>query len=389
MSREWRPEHTVLLVFVAGNFAQLGSRLVISPLVPRMLESFQVSKAAMGLALTGMWAAYAIFQLPGGVLGERFGQRPLVIAALVGAAIGSVLVAASPVFALFGVFVVAFGAATGLFFSPAASLLAEQFENIGSALSTVTAGGAVAGLLAPVAAAEIASRFGWRAAILLGLVAIPVAGAVVRFVPPTAGDPSVRMRDRVEPGALLELLGRPTVLFTLAIAVVGVFTFQALTSFLPTFLVEHRGMSDGQAALAFGVVFLLSAVAQPVAGSLSDALGRDATLAASLTLTGSGIGLLLVGSAPVALFGVALLGAGVSWPGVVQARFMDALSEAERDVGFGLVRTAYMLLGATASVITGAAADHWGWLVAYGIVIGLLSLAVTALAVNRLLRTGL
>jgi hypothetical protein len=40
---------------------------------------------------------------------------------------------------------------------------------------------------------------------------------------------------------------------------------------------------------------------------------------------------------------------------------MDHLAAEERSVGFGLIRTTYMVLGASGSVVTGVVADGWGW----------------------------
>ena len=42
-------------------------------------------------------------------------------------------------------------------------------------------------------------------------------------------------------------------------------------------------------------------------------------------------------------------------------KFMDHLGEHERSAGFGLVRTVYMVLGASGSVVTGFVADLFGW----------------------------
>jgi len=66
----WRYQETVLSLAVFANFSQLWTRLRISPLVPAVLVAFDVSKSFVGLALTGMWAAYALFQYPSGVFGS-------------------------------------------------------------------------------------------------------------------------------------------------------------------------------------------------------------------------------------------------------------------------------------------------------------------------------
>lgn len=391
MALDWKYRHTVLVLVALANFTQLGSRLALSPLVPDIIDAFAVSKGMLGLALTGMWAAYALAQFPGGLLGDRFGQRPIVLLALGLLGVASLLLALAPTFVVFGVVVVALGAGAGLFYPVAASLLTELYENTGGSLGVVTAGGSISGLVAPVAAVTVAGWVGWRAGVAFGAVlALPMLLLFAWRVRSSApARPDERLRDRVDPGELWALLSRPPVAFTTALSVCTVFTFQAYASFFPTFLVEYRGLSQSTASIAFGAVFLLSAVMLPAMGELSDRVGRDTVLSANLLLTAGGFVTLLVGgSLATTALGVILLGLGVSWAGVTQARFMDSFTESERSSGFGLVRTVYMLLGASGSVVTGALADAAGWLPAYGVVVALLSAAVLALAANALLDLG-
>jgi MFS family permease len=51
----------------------------------------------------------------------------------------------------------------------------------------------------------------------------------------------------------------------------------------------------------------------------------------------------------------------MSWGAALLPKFMDHLGAEERSAGFGLIRTVYMVLGASGSVVTGAAADWVGW----------------------------
>jgi len=78
----------------------------------------------------------------------------------------------------------------------------------------------------------------------------------------------------------------------------------------------------------------------------------------------------------------------MSWGAPLQSRFMDLLSDAERGAGFGLVRTAYMVVGASGSVVVGAVSDVAGWTVAFGLLAGVMALGLVALLANRLLRLG-
>jgi predicted MFS family arabinose efflux permease len=383
---------TVLVLLGGANFAQLGARLLVSPVLPQVIESFDTTKAAVGLALSGMWGVYALLQFPSGVLGDRFGERRLLLAALALTTLATLAVTVAPSFPLFGAAVLVLGAGTGLFFSPAASLLSRLYDERGTALGYLTAGGAVAGAAFPFAAGLLAPRYGWRPAVAVGaLVAAPLLVAVFALVPrrPPAR-PDRRLRAAVDVDLLVGLLSRPGVAYTMVLALIFAFTFQAFSTFFPTFLVEYHALSTGRAAAAFGVAFVLSAGAQPVAGRVSDALSRDVALAASALLAGGGLAVLLAWrSVAGVVVGTALLGVGISWPGVVQARFMDQLRDAERGLGFGLVRTVYMFLSAAGSAITGALADAAGWAAAYGAVVGLLALVVALVAVVRAFDLGL
>lgn len=382
----WRYRDTVLAVAVLANFAQLGTRFLISPLVPFVMDAFTVSKSLVGVALTGMWAMYALFQYPSGVLGDVYGERRIVLAALGLTALGSLLLSTAPTFLLFGAFAVALGAGAGLYFSVATSLLTKLFDRTGRALSFHTAGGAFAGLAAPTAAGFVALQYGWRNAILLGLAAAGVAFLLVavtfRPTPPDSPDRSVRRSLR--PAVPGDLLSQPGVVATTVVAILAVFTFQAVASFLPTFLVEYHAFSTGRASLAFGGVFFLSGIAQPVMGRVSDRVGRDAALTVSFFTTAVALVSILLLPAPLGtLAAVVLLGVGISWPGVIQARFMDYLAGPDQGTAYGFVRTVYMFFGAAGSVVTGALADGFGWLPALGLPAALLALAGGFLLVNR------
>jgi len=378
----------VLAVVAAGNFAQLGVRFVIGPIVPLVLVEFDATRSGVGTALTAMWAVYALSQFPSGVLADRFGERHLLLTGLAGTVVGAAAVAVAPSLVLFGAALIVLGAGTGLFFSPGSSLLSRVYDEHGGALSALTAGGALAGVVFPAGAGIVGVEYGWRVAVAAAaLVAFPVVLATLVVIPKTPpAAPDRGLSELFNVGRMLSLLKRPSLAYTAGIAVLTGFTFQAVTSFLPTFMVQYRGVGTGTAGVLFAVVFGISAVAQPAAGRLSDAVSRDFAIGTSATLTATAFVVLLTVEGRLGLYaGTALLGAGISWPGTVQARVMDQLSAGERGFGFGLVRTVYMLLAASGSVVVGALADWGGWVPAYGIVVLLLVGGLCALGTNRAL----
>lgn len=384
-----RYRDSVLLFAVLANFSQFGSRVVISPVVPAIIAEFGATKSTIGLALTGMWAAYALLQYPSGVLADRYGERRMVLLALGFVGAGSILLSMAPSLPLFALFALLLGAGAGLYFVGATSLLTKLYDETGGPLSIHAAGGSLSGLIAPVLAGYLASWYGWRAAMLVGaVVAFPALVLFARWVRPTTpATPGTPLREGFDPTALVRLASRPGVAFTIALSAVGMFTFQAVASFLPTFLIEFHGFTTRQGSVAFGGLFLLSALGGPVMGRLSDVVGRDAVLGVDFLVTASGLVVLVVSpGVAVTVVGVGLLGVGMTWFGALQARLMDQFTDDERGTGFGTGRTVFILLGASGSAVTGWLADHHGWTVAYGVVVGLLLAGVLALVVATLLR---
>ena len=391
----WRYRHTALALCTLAFTATMVARLAISPLVPRITARFGVTNATVGLALSGMWLAYALAQFPSGVLGDRYGERSIILTAVGATAVASLLIAASPSIGVFMLFTVVLGAGAGLHYSVATTFLAKQFDDIGRAIGVHVAGGPVAGLAAPPLAALVGSRYGWRAGILLGVaVAVPVFALFSWRVRPTEpGRPDQAMRERFALAPLLELLSRPPILYTTALATMGAFSWQATASFLPTFLDVGSGLSTALSALLFSLYFLVHGGTQPVTGSLSDRFGRDVTAMGTMSAGIAGYGLLVatarfdLGLGPT-VAAVCLVGVAMSWGAPVQSRFMDLLSDDERGAGFGLVRTAYMVIGASGSVVVGTISDVAGWAPAFGLLAGVMALGLVALLANRALGLG-
>lgn len=382
-----RGSYGLLLTAIGAFFATMIARIIISPLLPDVIDAFDATRGALGLALSGMWAGYAVMQFFGGVLGAKYGERPVIVASigLTGVASFGLSQAGSyPAFALMALFL---GVSTGLYFSAGSTLLTRRFENTGQVLGLHSTGAPLAGLIGPVVAVTVAARWDWRSALLLGtLVAVPVCLVLLRQVgptPPTAGDRPLSAQ--IQPRKLGAILTRPSIAYTAMLAILVYFVWQTLYSFFPTFLVQHWGLSQRAASLLFGGVFAGTIVSLPVVGWLSDSLGRDALLAGAFTALAGGLTLLVVGDRfPVAIAGCVLLAFGMGFPGALNSRFMDHLAADERGRGFGLVRSVNLLLGSAGSAITGSVADALGWSVAFGLLPFLLVVAVGLMAWNRL-----
>jgi MFS family permease len=353
----------------------MAARLVISPVVPSISDAFAVPNGAIGLALTGMWLGYALSQFPSGLLADRYGERSIILVAVGGTAVASTLLAFASSYAMFLVGTAVLGTVAGLHYSVATSLLTRTTDQIGTAIGIHTAGAPVAGVLAPMAAGAVGAWMGWRWAVALGTAfAVPVVGLVVYVVrarPPVRPNESVWGRFKI--GPLADLLRRPPIARTVILSAVGMFVWQATASFLPTFFVAYHGYSEATAGALFSAYFLVQGATQPGLGALSDRIGRDLAASLSIGVGIVGYGLLVMGTGlSMAAVAVACAGLSMGWGAALMPKFMDHLDEHERSAGFGLVRTVYMVLGASGSVVTGFVADVFGWGVAFLVLVLLL-----------------
>jgi len=124
-------------------------------------------------------------------------------------------------------------------------------------------------------------------------------------------------------------------------------------------------------------------------GWVSDIVGRDIVLAGLMATAAMGHGVVLVAESTLFLaLGIGLIGVGISFGGVISSRIMDHLSDAERGTGFGLARTVFLLVGSLGSVVTGALADMFGWVSAFGLIIAMLLVVFKGLSA-KLLRARL
>ncbi|MFC7157100.1 MFS transporter [Halomarina halobia] len=388
----WRYAHRSLLLCTLAFMVTMVARLAISPLVPAITDEFAVSNAAVGLALSIMWATYALMQFPSGILGDRFGERTVILAAIGLTGLSSLCIAIAPSYGVFVLLVSVLGISAGLHYTAATTFLARQYDDIGRAIGIHVAGSPAAGLVAPIAATAIAVRYGWRAGVLLGVgVAVPVFALFASGIRPTEPDrPDERLRDRFALSTIGELLSRPSIAFTTVLAFLCAFTWQATASFLPAFFTSGQGLSPAVASGLFSLYFLVHGLTQPVMGSLSDRVGREPTTALSMVAGIVGYGALVGGDGlAVYVVGVCFAGIAMSWGAPLQSRFMDLFTAADRGAGFGLVRTVYMTTGASGSVVVGALADLYGWDVSFGVLVVIMTVVLGSLAVNRALGLGL
>lgn len=348
-----------LLVVSAGWLFVNGFRVVLPALLPDITAEFTLTNTGAGFALTVLWVSYAGLQFPAGVVADRLGERRLLI---VGTLLGALSFGAfylAPGYTVFLLACALFGVGAGLFGTPRDMLLSRTYPDADSTAYAITfAAGSLGGAVLPYAATAVAGRFGWRIAVvwLLPLLLVVTAG-LWRVLPPTPpeGDgASPRATVRATLGALSD---RSVVLAGGAL-VLAVFSYQALLSFLPTYLVDVKRLEPGLAAGLYGLVFVLGAVVMPLSGHLADQYSERATVLVVIALATLTLGALPFVDGRLALAAlVPLLGVRIAVGPLASAFVVRELPPAVQGTGWGLLRATFFGIGATGSTALGAFAD--------------------------------
>lgn len=351
-----------LAVIAAGWFLTLGLRFVLPAILPQVKATFTIDNTTAGLVITVIWAGYAVMQFPAGVLVDRLGERTLLSLSLVLAGGSLGVLGSAPVFPVFLVAAGLFGLGTGLFGTSRGIALSNLFSpNPGSAFGLTLAAGSVGSAALPFLASVVTDEFGWRVALGASVPLFLVTAVGTWWAVPAETTSSGSASGGTE--LALEQLRTALTDRAVVVAITGLtlllFTFQALTAFLPTYLVQVKGLSSETAGALFASLFVAGAVFQLAGGSAADRFGTRAvllgiafvgifTLAALPLLRGAwALGLLLV-----------VLASRLAVAPVSNAYILGALPDESTGTVWGLLRTGLFLLSSTGSVVVGALSDR-------------------------------
>lgn len=386
----WQYRTTVLILCMGVYFGSRVGQVTLSTLAPEIVTSLGITMGLFGIAFTGLSTMSSLAQLPSGILSDRYSERVLLMVAIVFTCTSTLLLALSPTYSLFFVLMLAVGLGSGLYYTPSTVLLDELYDQIGQAIGMYRVSGQVAGVVAPVLVGLLGLYVSWRATLFaIGFLLVPILGSILVFMRPTSpNNPQRSFRSHTSPSRLSDLLSRPGLAATTVLASLIQFVEVAAFTFLPALLQQYHGLSTALAGALYALYFATVALLQPVSGRFSDRFGRTPITAAVLVAGVIGYGLLTQPvSSPVLVGAVLLTGVAMTWGAPVQSQFLDQLGDTERGVGFGLVRTIYLLVGALGSVVVGSIITQGSWPLAFGVLAGLLSICLLLLFAQFVFRT--
>lgn len=353
----------IVFAIAAGWFLSIGVRLTYPVLLPYLRTAYGLTLTTAGLLLTVLWVAYALGQLPSGLLADRIGAGTvMVVSTLIAAVTLALVVGGDTAPVLFGATAL-FGFGTALYAVGRYAVLSDVYpEQLGTAVGVTSAAGDVGNTLLPPIAGFLTAVLAWQVGFGFAIPIFLLAGVGLWMTVPRRTSAAANSEGGFSRGGLRRLLAelrRPSLVLVTAVQAFGTSIWQVFTGFYPTYLIEVKGLPAGVASGLFALFFALGILIKPLSGRAYDRFGARRSLLVVVGL--SGVGLLVVPYADRLwqLVGVTVLASPMLGRGTISLSYMtDALPDEIQNTGFGILRTGYLLVGASSPVVFGAVADR-------------------------------
>jgi MFS family permease len=338
------------------------------------------SASASGLAM-------AIASPLWGVLGDRYGRKPMLIRSMLGGAItvGLIFLAQSPIQLV--ILRLAQGATSGTVAAATALVAAETPRHrVAWALGVVTSAVALGGAIGPVIGGLAAAVFGLRLVFLLGGILLLVSTIPVFMI---VRESERRVREGPRVGTLALIRQRPGAVRALAVLIGAQGLVSTVSSASQVLIVlklieTAAGAASTAAGFAFGAAGVTNSAAAVGYTRITRQVGYVRTTAVAALVLSATIGLLILAPsavAVVAVFGIAGLLNGTVIPATASMIGLETPPEAQSTV-FGLNASSVALGFFFGPLIAGGVAATAGVSTALGVA------SVLALALAALLAIG-
>ncbi len=315
----------VILVLVATTVI-FSNMYITQPVLPVIGAEFGLSPAQAGLTVSAMVLAIAAASLFYGLLSDRKGRKPVILASVLGLALPTLLCSVAPNFETLVVFRIGQGLLIPGYTAIMITYLQEEFPAgrremmLGYYVSATVAGGFF-GRLAGGVVTDIGGN--WRLGfVFFGLLDLAIGWALWRYLPPSQNfkpqlrtdktEVAVAGGDYVEAGPfqpvsfLVHLRNRRL----LSIYIVGfslMFAFLGLFTYLPYYFSQPPfGLSPLLISSAY-IVYLVGMFSATFSARMAEIWGKQGVLKIGFCLMLLGVVLTLIAALPVVLIGLVIL----------------------------------------------------------------------------------
>lgn len=253
------PRMIIALLFM-GNLVSALDRFIVNYGIVHISDDLQLNASSTGLILSIFFLGYAIMQIPGGWLADRFGAKLILFISIIGFSIFTGLTGLAWSFASLVAIRFIFGLTEGSFFPAGAKTISVTIpeERRSRAMSIFLSALTVAGIAAPILASVLLVQVGWR----YMFMSVGICGFIIGLLywiylkPTVANEPTETIVKSPAKGSLKVVLKTPLIWSLLLAAFSYGFISWGLASWTPTYLVNVRGLD----LKSLGVLQMIPAV---------------------------------------------------------------------------------------------------------------------------------
>ncbi len=269
-------ERMVLLILAAVQFTSIVDFVVIMPLGPQLKLLLDLSPLQFGLVVSSYTFAAGLAGLVATMLLDRFARRAAFLTVFAGFLLGTLFCGLAPNFGTLLAARFLTGSFGGLLGGIAMVIVSDIIpeKRRGAAIGALMSSFALASVVGVPIGLMLGLRYGWHVPFLcLAGLGVPVWFLAARALPPL--DSHLRhARDESPFELLLSTFTHPNHIRAFILTIALMFSSMAVLPYLSPYLVANVGFAESQLPLNFVTGGVLTLLASPLIGRLSDRFGK-------------------------------------------------------------------------------------------------------------------
>jgi len=366
-----KPSFLEIFVITLGHTMTHWYPATFYLLLPLIGKELGLSYGEIGAIMTCQYLVGAISNVPGGLAVDFVSRKTMPMAiSMLWVGVPYLLMGLTHTYWLLLVCSALVGVGNNLWHPAAIPLLAQRFpERRGLAVALHGMGGNLGDAIAPFASGALLTILSWREVVIVNVIpGLLLAALILVYVNRTTeqsrdmAEKSERMRAADVLSALRTMFTSRTVLMVSASSAFRLMTQAGLLTFLPVFLATQMGYSPIWIGACMLALQTAGFVAAPIAGHLSDRMGRRRIIMSSMAMTGLVLLLMAaIGRSTAFVLFISVLGFFLfAIRAVMQAWILDAAPKSMGGTSIGILFGIQAIGAAVGPALGGIFADHYG-----------------------------